>query len=515
MASYSGETSVFKIPIPLYGDSLSGTLQKKVFNIIENQLVAAMADRKSIMFADGTYNTLEHDGLCDVYLNANTNNPSVFGLLNGGLVYSNSTISWKNMYSGYLYYLYLEWNSDGYVYPDVFQIVAFTSPQTNDTTYLLMATLDYTGITPVLNTIPFGKVYSIDIKSHLLTGVDPHGTTLYQTYLSLLKNMTVTITDNGLTTSAIVIDDQRVGIFADIESKQNLRLKNQYSTVNLSDVANAVLTTINQTLIGAINEIKQNIDAHKVDYANPHQVTLSNLGVFYSGVQVNTAVSKAHIINTDTYMNFGGPTQVSAAETRTHLDDVSIHREINDSITSTTSLWSSQKISLEIPRLYVADIVSRGPTGNLITVPGATSIEYASATKKNVTKLDYQMMSIGWPVLNAVYVVLYEAHGWSSGDTVTFPTVCDPVITGNYVIQVPLTPYIFTEGGEFYIIQAGATGCANNGNVQLVSSVGGLSLGMVAIGYYGEDGSVMSPDQIKVYNSGDSLIPLKLIVKYF
>ena len=43
-----------------------------------------------------------------------------------------------------------------------------------------------------------------------------------------------------------------------------------------------------------------------------------------------------------------GTNSVTAAQARTHIDDVSIHRELNDAGSSSTELWSADKISTEI-----------------------------------------------------------------------------------------------------------------------------------------------------------------------
>ena len=58
-------------------------------------------------------------------------------------------------------------------------------------------------------------------------------------------------------------------------------------------------------------------------------------------IDENSIVDKAETLD-------DGTNSVTAAEVRTHLDDLSIHRELNDANISTTELWSSDKIESEI-----------------------------------------------------------------------------------------------------------------------------------------------------------------------
>ena len=60
------------------------------------------------------------------------------------------------------------------------------------------------------------------------------------------------------------------------------------------------------------------------------------------------AITKKHTRNKDSHLDKGGANESTAVDIRAHLDDVTIHRTINDVGSSTTDLWSANKISTEI-----------------------------------------------------------------------------------------------------------------------------------------------------------------------
>ena len=62
-----------------------------------------------------------------------------------------------------------------------------------------------------------------------------------------------------------------------------------------------------------------------------------------------------HIQNTDTYLASGTADQSSASEIRTHLDNLTKHRLINDDGYANTELWSAEKISGEITAIPQLD----------------------------------------------------------------------------------------------------------------------------------------------------------------
>jgi hypothetical protein len=65
----------------------------------------------------------------------------------------------------------------------------------------------------------------------------------------------------------------------------------------------------------------------------------------------DAAVSASHTQGTDTTLAAATADQVTANELRTHLDDTTIHHEIDDTATDPTKLWSSGKIAQELGNL--------------------------------------------------------------------------------------------------------------------------------------------------------------------
>lgn len=85
---------------------------------------------------------------------------------------------------------------------------------------------------------------------------------------------------------------------------------------------------------------------------NPRGVTAANGNnstTLATTAYVDAAAgNQAHTQNTDTQLANGTANETSASDLRTHLDDATKHRQINDSGTGNTTLWSADKIAAEI-----------------------------------------------------------------------------------------------------------------------------------------------------------------------
>ena len=68
------------------------------------------------------------------------------------------------------------------------------------------------------------------------------------------------------------------------------------------------------------------------------------------------AITKKHIQNADTKLDEGGENEVSALSVKGHIDDADKHREINDSGSDVTDLWSAQKIINSIASSIIENI---------------------------------------------------------------------------------------------------------------------------------------------------------------
>jgi hypothetical protein len=505
--AYSSRTDFYRIPIPLTGDIITGVDQQKTFNIIENQLLAGMKGLRTAVFAEGVYSVIDNgDSTYKVMLSSN-GSPAISGIVNGGLIETDTSIIWNGLSSGLIYYLYLVWKDETYQNPSDFTITSNTY-LIEDDTYLFIATLDLTDSSPVLNTSPTGKFYSWDMKDHIFDNDNPHGTTWIQDNLTIRKGLDISISDSSISGAVISIDDTRTTAYPEIESTGSLILKNAWSEVALSDESNPTFDTTNQTIIGAVNESIGSISSHIADTSNPHSVTLSQLGVTSTPTQVNDATVKSHIQGTDTVLDNGGSNQVSASEIRTHLDDIDIHREINDSATTTTNLWSASKINSELQNIDVQSKISGGSLGVLVTVSGATNIEFANITRRNITDIDIVQVERDAGDLSTAIITTDGAHGWTSLDVVSITNV--PVgsgVSGSYTITV-------TDYNKFSVSQVGSAGTWVGGESEKTSGSTPADLGSVSIGYYGYDNNVSSSNQFMVYNSGGNWKPIKVMAKY-
>ena len=103
-----------------------------------------------------------------------------------------------------------------------------------------------------------------------------------------------------------------------------------------------------QDLLDALNLKTDEVDfqAHVTDTTNPHSVSKVQVGLgSVPNLDTTDAVNKAHDQNTDTELDFGGANNITASTLRTHVDDATKHRLINDAGVATTDLWSADKIS--------------------------------------------------------------------------------------------------------------------------------------------------------------------------
>jgi len=129
-----------------------------------------------------------------------------------------------------------------------------------------------------------------------------------------------------------------------------------------------------------MTSVDDDLQSHKTNYSNPHNVDYTDVGAaplvhthtasdvtdFDTEVSNNTDVaantSARHTQNTDTKLDEGGANEISAATLRDHVDDADKHREINDSGTAVTDLWSADKLIDEFGDK--ADKVSGATNGN-------------------------------------------------------------------------------------------------------------------------------------------------------
>lgn len=131
--------------------------------------------------------------------------------------------------------------------------------------------------------------------------------------------------------------------------------------------------------------------------------------------------------NQDTQLASGTVNQVSATELRVHLDNLSLHRQIDDSVVSNIALWSSTKIDTELASKSdvghthtVADITDDGQaftiTGDGIStsftvVHGLNSRNFMVQVWQNFGTYQEANATLQKPNSNELNVVILPAPG--------------------------------------------------------------------------------------------------------
>lgn len=231
---YKKKTPFFGIPIPAKGDKVLSLEEEKTRNIIENQLLASTKGVRSAIFEEGFFKLIDNnDGSYSVALAQTRGTYALCGLVGGGYVESKEPILWDNLDAGTTYYLYVQYTEGMYENPGNFRTVSSISSKDNDSLFLLVASVDLKSATKTINSNPTGKVYSRDISKHHCKETNPHGEVLQQDTLIVNKKLTS----------------------KSLESSTELSLKDKRVAVDLSDGANVKLETVNQSIVGAINEL--------------------------------------------------------------------------------------------------------------------------------------------------------------------------------------------------------------------------------------------------------------------
>jgi len=242
---YGRTTNNYGIPIPLQGELLEESEEIKKMAIIDNQLRGAIVTFGNTVFEEGSY-ALTGSGPYTVTLSP-SGGPSVRGILNNGFIEDYSSVVWSSIPDGQLSYLYLRYRAEQYESASTFDTVVSSIEVTGDT-YLLMATLDATGVA-TLDTAPSGKSTSSGILAHINDSSDPHGSTLTQSILSILTELSVTLgvskslgvtqANAGATVSLLKLTNSSSQ--PDIEAVNDLLVKDQTLQAKLPGLARCII----------------------------------------------------------------------------------------------------------------------------------------------------------------------------------------------------------------------------------------------------------------------------------
>jgi len=248
----------FGIPTPTNDSAINPDDERDRYTVMNNLLKACTKGILSEVFEDGIYTLIDNgDGTYSLTLAASGGIRALWGVLNGGLIDTYETITWEDMPDGKLYHIYITPASLSYLNPESFTPIYSTfKRQASDYTVLYLATVDLrTGA--VLDTNPEGKVYQQDFSEHVQEDTNPHSTNWTQNHLTMFEQIVFDI-GVGVSAGAVIpITDARSGTNNTIESTGDISFKDQYQTAlrKLSDSSNTYLTTDEETVFGAIEEV--------------------------------------------------------------------------------------------------------------------------------------------------------------------------------------------------------------------------------------------------------------------
>ena len=186
--NYKQKTKFFGIPVPGYGDHIWPELEIRKYQILENMLIAGTNGVQNCVFDDGDFSLAPDDaGKYTVSLRANGQQPSAKGLVGGAYFQAVPLIEWTGLEKGSQYLLWLTGTAE--TFADCTLVRPVSSKYGLEGAYVLLATVDLSGETPVLNPEPDGKVYSEDLAKHIMDFQNPHGVHLVQDTLTVKEKL--------------------------------------------------------------------------------------------------------------------------------------------------------------------------------------------------------------------------------------------------------------------------------------------------------------------------------------
>lgn len=193
-----GKSSVFfNIPYMEAGDFLVESEEGKKANMIGNLLYVATFGATNAILTDASYELSQVvDNTCSLLIRS-TNSvsilPSVYAtfiaIINGYLSYKTGEIRIDNISQGSIWYVYACCNEEMLVDASRAAIISSTSRH-NDINHILLATIDFTGSSPVLD-FNTGKKFYANMSQHSISSTNPHGTSLTQAELNITSSLKI------------------------------------------------------------------------------------------------------------------------------------------------------------------------------------------------------------------------------------------------------------------------------------------------------------------------------------
>ena len=188
---YKQRTKVLGIPVTGYGDKIWPEVELKKYQLIENMLLAAMKGIESCLFEEGDMTlSRQEDGQFSVALHPQGVTRSAVGILGGTYFSAPPSVEWNNLRVGRVHYLYLAKTPKTFTDPS--SVRTLTSEFTKDAkNMLLMGVADLRSDPPTLERYPDEKLYTSDLAEHLVDSDNPHGDTVLQNELVVVKKLSL------------------------------------------------------------------------------------------------------------------------------------------------------------------------------------------------------------------------------------------------------------------------------------------------------------------------------------
>lgn len=254
MKKYKQSTKEFNIPVLGYEDSIVPEIEIRKGMIIENLLLAGLGGVDDCIFQEGSYEIIQdEDSSYSVLLNSNGNSTSAVGVVDGRYFKGGKSIKWSGLSKGKEYYLYIKKGMNIGVNPHDIKAISFTTKRLTNA-YCLMAVVSLIGDSFNINSKPQGKHYSFSKNEHLDCHENPHGESLTQDFVKILKNALFVAQGSNI---PIQIDDQRTALLPLIKTSGELIVEDKRTSLKLSDKDNTTIP--GNSLFQVINNLDSKI----------------------------------------------------------------------------------------------------------------------------------------------------------------------------------------------------------------------------------------------------------------
>ena len=189
--SYKNKTRFYKIPYMAHGDMLTQQSQKHQMTIIDNLLYASTFGASKCIIEDGLYSLQkkENSNLYRLKVSPYHNKYSAIGILNYRLYLQQGDYYSNYFKMGAYYYVYLSYNSNMQISPDLFNVqIKLKEIDNNNDTYLKICQIDCTGQKPILKD-DVNKVLAKNVLAHTQDFTNPHGQILIQKELKVQNTL--------------------------------------------------------------------------------------------------------------------------------------------------------------------------------------------------------------------------------------------------------------------------------------------------------------------------------------